>query len=55
MHYFLWSYIGITAKPSGDDQIPFVNDHFTNDIGNTFGGQELSNIQYGLLRYKQQS
>ena len=45
----------IMAKPYGDDQIPFLNDHFTNDIGNNFGGQELSNIQYGLLRYKQQS
>ena len=43
----------ITAKPYGDDQIPFLNDHFTNDIGNNF--EELSNIQYGLLRYKQQS
>ena len=45
----------ITAKPYGDDLILFLNDHFTNDIGNNFGGQELSNIQYGLLRYKQQS
>ena len=45
----------ITAKPYGDDLIPFLNDHFTNDIGNNFRGQELWNIQYGLLHYKQQS